>query len=83
MVPEEAPVLDTETVMLDVPEPPVTGFVPKLAEMLGGVTADSITLSEKPVMAVMVINDESEPPGGIVREDGAAAMVKSGGDTIT
>jgi hypothetical protein len=82
MVPE-TPVLVTAMIILDVPEPPVTGFVPKLTDTPGGVIADNPTLSEKPVMAVMVMMDESEPPGAIVSEDGAAAMVKSGFETIT
>lgn len=79
----ETPELDTEISIIDVPEPLVTGFVPKLTETPGGVIADNPTLSEKPVMETMVMTDESEPPGGIVREVGAAAIVKSGLETIT
>jgi len=79
----ETPELDTETVRVDVPEPPVTGFVPKLAETPLGVVADSITLSEKPLIAVIVITDVSEPSGGIESDEGEAAMVKVGGETIT
>jgi hypothetical protein len=79
----EAPELDTETSIVDIPEPPVIRFVPKLAETPDGVIADNRTLSEKPVMEPMVMMDEPEPPGAIVREVGAAAIVKSGLETIT
>jgi len=82
MVPE-TPELDTLMVSVEVPEPPVTGLVPNATETPEGVVAVRPTLSEKPVMGVMVMTDEPEPPGGSVSEDGAAAMVKSGRETIT
>ena len=71
MVPE-TPELDTDTVRVDVPEPPVTGFVLKLADTPAGVVADINTLSVKPLIAVMVITDVSEPSGGIESDDGEA-----------
>lgn len=79
----DTPEAETEMVAKEVPEPPVTGFVPKATDTPVGAEAVNITLSEKPVMAVIVMVDESELPGAIVMDEGAAAMVKSGFDTIT
>ena len=61
----------------------MTGFVPKLAETPLGVVAESITLSVKPLIGVMVITDVSEPSGGIERDEGEAAILKVGSETIT
>jgi len=82
MVPD-TPEAETETVAMEVPVPPVTGLVPKLTETPGGVAAASITLSVKPLIPVTLMVEDAEPSGGMVREDGAAAMRKFGLETIT
>jgi hypothetical protein len=77
------PELETDTVMVDVPEPPVIVVGEKLTETPVGAVAVSPTLSVKPLIGVTVIMEVADPPLGMSRVDFAEVTLKSGSETVT
>jgi hypothetical protein len=77
------PELETDTVIVDVPEPPMIVVVEKLTETPVGAVAARPTLSVKPLTGVTVISEVADPPLGMSRVDFAEEILKSGSETVT
>jgi hypothetical protein len=77
------PELETDTVIVDVPEPPVIVVDEKLTETPVGAVAVSPTLSVKPLIGVTVMTEIADPPLGMSRVDFSEVTLKSGSETVT